>query len=137
VIFGPDVTKSAANAQLVRLRGVSAYLLLTGLRALYAGCAKLPGWAAAPRVTFFNVLTNEKARIAWGEIGLSAIVALVLALLVSAAANHNSGRTGGIFPYTARSISDATSPPSRMTSEVTYIHRRRTMTVPSSPYVAL
>ena len=39
--------------------------------------------------------------------------------------------------YPARSISDATSPPSRMTSEVTYIHSSRTMTVPSSPYVLL
>lgn len=35
--------------------------------------------------------------------------------------------------YAPRSISDATSPPSRMTSEVTYIHSSSTITVPSSP----
>ncbi len=39
--------------------------------------------------------------------------------------------------YAVRSISDATSPPRRMTSEVTYIHSSSTITVPSSPYVAL
>jgi hypothetical protein len=69
--------------------GVSTYLLLAGLRAACAGIATLFGWGTPPRVTFFNVLTNEKARIAWGEIGLSAIVALLLALAVSAVANHN------------------------------------------------
>lgn len=69
--------------------GVSTYLLLTGLRAACAGVASLIGWGAPPRVTFFTVLTNEKARIAWGEIGLSAVVALLLALAVSAVANHN------------------------------------------------
>lgn len=69
--------------------GVSTYLLLAGLRAVSAGCTKLLGWEAPPRVTFFNVLTNEKARIAWGEIGLSAIVALLLAFVVSSVANHN------------------------------------------------
>lgn len=69
--------------------GVSTYLLLAGLRAALAGIASLFGWGAPPRVTFFNVLTNEKARIAWGEIGLSAVVALLLALAVSAVANHN------------------------------------------------
>ncbi|HEX6367767.1 MAG TPA: DUF6338 family protein [Longimicrobium sp.] len=69
--------------------GVSTYLLLAGLRTVFAGCAKLLGWAAPPRVTFFNVLTNEKARIAWGEIGLSAVVALLLALVVAVVRNNN------------------------------------------------
>lgn len=69
--------------------GVSTYLLLAGLRAVSAGCAKLLGWEAPPHVTFFNVLTNEKARIGWGEIGLSAIVALLLALLMAVVLNNN------------------------------------------------
>lgn len=69
--------------------GVSTYLLLAGIRGAYAGAANLGEWRAPPRVTFFTVLTNEKARIAWGEIGLSAIVALLLAFVVSAVANHN------------------------------------------------
>jgi hypothetical protein len=69
--------------------GVSTYLLLAGLRAGCAALGKEFGLPAPPRVTFFAALTNERARIAWGEIGLSAVVALVLALLVSAAANHN------------------------------------------------
>jgi hypothetical protein len=69
--------------------GVSTYLLLAGLRAGAAALANESGWPVPPRVTFFAALTNERARIAWGEIGLSAVVALILALLVSAAANHN------------------------------------------------
>ncbi|HYR06806.1 MAG TPA: DUF6338 family protein [Longimicrobium sp.] len=69
--------------------GVSTYLLLAGLRAISAGCAKLLGWGPPPRVTFFNVLTNEKARIAWGEIGLSVIVALLLALVMAVVLNNN------------------------------------------------
>ena len=69
--------------------GVSTDLLLAGLRTVYAGFAKLSGWAAPPRVTFFNVLTNEKARIAWGEIGLSAIVALLLGLVMAVVLNNN------------------------------------------------
>jgi hypothetical protein len=68
--------------------GVSTYLLLAGIRPVYAGIASLLGLGAPPRVTFFKVLTDERARIAWGEIGLSAGVAVLLAVLVSAAANH-------------------------------------------------
>jgi hypothetical protein len=69
--------------------GVSTYLLLSGIREVCAGGARVFGWASPPRVTFFDVLTNERARIAWGEITLSAVVALLLAVLVSAAVNHN------------------------------------------------
>ncbi|MBW3571276.1 MAG: hypothetical protein KY467_09230 [Gemmatimonadetes bacterium] len=69
--------------------GVSTYLLLAALRAGSAGVADVFGWPAPPRVTFFAALTDERARIAWGEIGLSAVVALVLALLLAAAGNHN------------------------------------------------
>lgn len=68
--------------------GVSTYLLLAGVREAYAVGAKVVGWKAPPRVTFFDVLTNEKARIAWGEIALSAGVALVLAIVLAAVANH-------------------------------------------------
>jgi hypothetical protein len=69
--------------------GVSTYLLLAALRGVCARAASLLGWGAPPRVTFFNVLTNEKARIAWGEIGLSALVALLLAFVVAVALNNN------------------------------------------------
>lgn len=69
--------------------GVSTYLLLAGVREVCARGAEALGWSQPPRVTFFNVLTNERAKIAWGEIGLSAVMALVLALLISAAANHH------------------------------------------------
>lgn len=72
------------------VHGVSTYLLLAGVRAVCAGVARLAGWGAPPRVTFFDVLTNEKARIAWGEIGLSAIVALLLAFGVSGVVNQNA-----------------------------------------------
>lgn len=68
--------------------GVSTYLLLAALRAACAGIAGLFGWGTPPRVTFFNVLTDERASIAWGEIAFSAGVALLLAVLVSAAANY-------------------------------------------------
>lgn len=69
--------------------GVSTYLLLAALRAACAGVAGLSGLRAPPRVTFFNVLTNEQASIAWGEIGLSALVAVLLAVLVSVTMNNN------------------------------------------------
>jgi hypothetical protein len=69
--------------------GVSTYLLLASFREAYAAGASLVGWNAPPRVTFFDVLTNERARIAWGEIAFSAVVAVLLAVLLSAAVNHN------------------------------------------------
>lgn len=69
--------------------GVSTYLLLAALRSGLAALAESFGWPVPPRVTFFAALTDERARIAWGEIGLSAVVALALALIVSAAGNHN------------------------------------------------
>lgn len=69
--------------------GVSTYLLLAGFREVYAAGAQELGWKSPPHVTFFDVLTDERARIAWGEIALSAGVAVLLAVLVAAAANHN------------------------------------------------
>jgi hypothetical protein len=69
--------------------GVSTYLVLAGFREAYAGVANLVGWKVPPRVTFFDVLTNERARIVWSEIAFSAGVALLLAFFVSAAMNHN------------------------------------------------
>lgn len=69
--------------------GVSTYLLLAGSRAALETVCTWLGWAAPPRVTFFAALTDERTKIAWGEIGLSAGVAVLLAMLVSAALNHN------------------------------------------------
>jgi hypothetical protein len=68
--------------------GVSTYLLLAALRAGIAAVARMFGWPVPPRVTFFAALTDERAKIAWGEIGLSAAVAVLLAVIVSAAVNH-------------------------------------------------
>jgi hypothetical protein len=68
--------------------GVMTYLLLAGGRSAAVRCARLTGWLP-PRVTFFDVLTTQTARIAWGEIALSAGVAVLLAFLVAAALNYN------------------------------------------------
>ena len=51
--------------------------------------AQALGWKAPPRVSFFTVLTDERARIPWGEIALSAPVAVLLAILVAVALNNN------------------------------------------------
>lgn len=93
VVYALTIQRERTTPQFLTsafIYGVSTYLLLAGLRGVYAGVARLAGWGAPPRVTFFNVLTNEKARIAWGEIGLSASVALLLAIGVSAVVNHNA-----------------------------------------------
>lgn len=68
--------------------GVSTYLLLAGLRATLAGFATSFGWGVPPRITFFAALTDERARIALGEIVLSAVVASLLAVLVSVVLNN-------------------------------------------------
>lgn len=69
--------------------GISTYLVLAMVRAACAAIARTADWPLPPRITFFDVLTNERARISWGEIGSSAIVALLLAAAVSAIANHH------------------------------------------------
>lgn len=71
------------------LFGVGVYLLLAGLRAACAAVAQPAGWAVPPEITFFNVLINEQARISWGEIGFSALAALVLGAAVAAVINHH------------------------------------------------
>lgn len=69
--------------------GVSTYLLLAAAQSVSAWMGRLGGWRAPPRITFFDVLADERARISWGEIGFSAGMAVVLAFAVAAAANHN------------------------------------------------
>lgn len=69
--------------------GVSTYLLLAALRAGSAAVARVFGWPAPPRVRFFAALTDQQTKIAWGEIALSAVVAVVLAVLVCTALNNN------------------------------------------------
>jgi hypothetical protein len=69
--------------------GVGSYLLLASLRSGWATLAHSIGWTIPPRITFFEVLINEKARISWGEIALSAIIAVVLGAIVSAVTNHH------------------------------------------------
>ncbi|HYW14316.1 MAG TPA: DUF6338 family protein [Longimicrobium sp.] len=64
--------------------GIATYLLLAGARA----AAHFAGWAASPRITFFDVLTSETARISWREIGLSALVAILWGTVVSTIINH-------------------------------------------------
>lgn len=92
VVYALTIQRDRTTPQFLTsafIYGVSTYLLLAALRGVCARVASLIGWGAPPRVTFFNVLTNEKARIAWGEIGLSAIVALLLAFVVAVALNNN------------------------------------------------
>lgn len=69
--------------------GVWTYLLLAWSRGAAAMVAKLAGWPLPPRVTFFDVLTNDAAHISWGEIGLSAIIAVILAFALASVRNHN------------------------------------------------
>lgn len=69
--------------------GVSTYLLLAGLRAGWAAASRGMGGPAPPAVTFFEVLTNEQARISWAEIAVSALTAVVLGASAAAALNHN------------------------------------------------
>jgi hypothetical protein len=69
--------------------GVGTYLLLAGVRSGWATLASHTGWMVPPRITFFDVLVNEKARISWGEIALSAGVAVLLAAAVSSIINHH------------------------------------------------
>jgi hypothetical protein len=69
--------------------GFATYLLLAGFRSGCTAIARLGGWPGPPRVTFFDVLMNEGARISWGEIALSALIAILLGAVVSAVVNHH------------------------------------------------
>jgi hypothetical protein len=69
--------------------GVWTYLVLAASRSACAWIAAAAGWPSPPQVTFFDVLTNQAARISWGEIGLSAVLALLFAFALAAARNHN------------------------------------------------
>ncbi|HST57601.1 MAG TPA: DUF6338 family protein [Longimicrobium sp.] len=69
--------------------GVCTYLALAGTRGACAWIARGAGWELPPEITFFKVLTDERARISWGEIAFSAILAALLALAVAAARNYN------------------------------------------------
>lgn len=68
--------------------GIATYLVLAGLRSACVAVAHLAGWSVPPRITFFDVLTSETARISWPEIGLSALVAILWGMVVSAIINH-------------------------------------------------
>lgn len=69
--------------------GVGTYVVLAGSRGACAWIARVAGWRLPPEVTFFRVLINEQALISWGEIGLSAVLAIVLAFALAAGKNHN------------------------------------------------
>ena len=69
--------------------GVGTYLVLAGSRSVCVWGARAAGWPMPPRVTFFDVLMNQGARISWREIGISAVVAVLLAFGLAAADNHN------------------------------------------------
>ena len=69
--------------------GVGTYLLLAGIRSGCAVFTRLVGWPSPPEVTFFDVLINDGGRISWGEIFLSAVVAVLLGGMLSAIANHH------------------------------------------------
>lgn len=69
--------------------GVGTYLLLAGVRTGWAVLARRAGWPLPPEVTFFEVLVNDGGRISWGEISLSAVVAVLLGGMLSAITNHH------------------------------------------------
>jgi len=69
--------------------GVTTYLLLALGRSTVAQGAAAVGWWMPPRITFFDVLTDESAELSWPEIGLSALVAIFLALALASVRNHN------------------------------------------------
>lgn len=69
--------------------GVGTYLVLAGTRAGWAWIALTAQWPRSPTITFFDVLTDEAARISWREIASSAILAVILAFALAAARNHN------------------------------------------------
>lgn len=68
--------------------GMGTYLLLYAIRAACAVVAHAAGWPPPLNVTFFSALTDDKLRIAWGEIGLSVVVAVLLGIAVVATINH-------------------------------------------------
>lgn len=68
--------------------GVWTYLVLAATRAAWVRIASATGWPRPPRVTFFDVLTNETAQISWSEIGLSAVLAVILGFGLAAGRNH-------------------------------------------------
>lgn len=79
--------------------GIGTYLVLASLRSACAAIAIRADWPRPPAITFFDVLTNDGAGISWGEIGLSALVAILLGAVVAAIGNHHllyrtAGRLG-------------------------------------------
>lgn len=68
--------------------GMGSYLLLNAVREFCATAAGLIGIRPPLPVTFFDALVNEKARIAWREIALAALLSVPLAGAVSAVLNH-------------------------------------------------
>jgi hypothetical protein len=69
--------------------GVGTYLLLASMRIGCAAIARAGGWPAPAEITFFDVLLSETGRISWGEIALSAVIAVLLGATVAAIGNHN------------------------------------------------
>lgn len=68
--------------------GISSYLLLYAGQWACAGMANLAGLRPPLPVTFFDALLNDRIRIAWGEIILTAGIGGMLGLLVSAGMNN-------------------------------------------------
>lgn len=69
--------------------GLGSYLSLAAIRAGWAAVTRLAAWREPPPITFFDVLTDERARIVWGEIAVSAVAAVVLGASISAVVNHH------------------------------------------------
>lgn len=91
IVHALTVQRERTTAQFMTsafVLGVWTYLVLAASRAGCAWIARAAGWPQPPDVLFFDVLTNERVRIAWGEIGVSALLAALIAFLVAAADNH-------------------------------------------------
>jgi hypothetical protein len=68
--------------------GMGSYLSLYTLRDAAAALAKWLRLREPRDVRFFDALLNDHVRIAWGEIALSACVAVALASVVAVILNH-------------------------------------------------
>ena len=78
--------------------GMGSYLVLYAARELCEAVADLAGISPPRTLSFFVALTDERQRIAWGEIALAAIVAVPLAVTVAAFVNQR------LFMNAARKI---------------------------------
>ncbi|HET7232678.1 MAG TPA: DUF6338 family protein [Longimicrobium sp.] len=70
--------------------GMGSYLSLGVLRDVAAAFAQWLHLRQPLEITFFDALVNDRLRLAWGEIALAALVAVLLSAMISAAVNRRT-----------------------------------------------